>query len=357
MPPARTGVADYSAAMVEALRGLGHHVNVNSDGDADIYHIGNNPLHRPIHDRALQRPGVVVIHDAVLQHFYLGFDDERRYIDEFVYNYGEWQRGLGTQLWRDRGRSGSDPVYFKYPMLKRIAETARLVVVHNPGAAAMVRSHAPSARIEQLPHLFTSPPPLDPHAVLALRHQWRLPAHAFLFGVFGHLRESKRLATVIAAARKAEAFLLVAGDFVSTDYARTIEPAMKSERIIRVPYLSESDFWTHARAVDACINLRYPSAGETSGIAVRLMGIGKPVIVSASLETSGFPQEICLQVDAGVAEEEMLAAFIKCLKHSPAAARQMGKRAQAHIARSSGATQVATRLVDLVRASSPPNVV
>ena len=104
MPPARTGVADYGVAMVEALRQAGIEVNVNGSGDVDLYHIGNNPLHRGIHDRALARPGVVVIHDAVLHHFYLGFGDERRYVDEFVYNYGEWHRHLAQRLWRNRSR-------------------------------------------------------------------------------------------------------------------------------------------------------------------------------------------------------------------------------------------------------------
>ncbi len=333
MPPARTGVADYSAAMVAALRALGHEVRVGGEGGVDVYHIGNNRLHHRIHERALQIPGVVVIHDAVLHHYYLGFDDERRYCDEFVHNYGEWHRGLAGQLWRDRARSGSDPAYFGYPMLKRVAEAARLVVVHNPGAAAMVRAHAPDARVAELPHLFAQPPAIAPEAVSELRHRWNLPMGAVVFGVFGHLRESKRLATVVAAAARAKAHLLVAGDFVSSDYARTMDPVLRNaSRVIRVPYLSESDFWLHAQAIDVCVNLRYPSAGETSGIAIRLMGIGKPVILSSGLETSGFPDEACLRVDCGSAEEEMLTAYILLLRQAPDAARRMGEYGRRHIA-------------------------
>ena len=351
MPPARTGVADYGVAMVEALRQTGIEVNVNrGGGDVEIYHIGNNPLHREIHDRALTRPGVVVIHDAVLHHFYLGLGDERRYVDEFVYNYGEWHRGLALRLWQNRAQSGSDPAYFAYPMLKRIAESAQMVIVHNPGAAAMVRRHAPSAAIAEIPHLLTTPPPPDPHAVLALREQWKLPAGAFLFGVFGHLRESKRLSTVLAAARRVGAFVLVAGDFVSTDYARAMEAEFRAaSRIIRVPFLAERDFWTHAHAVDACINLRYPTAGETSGIAIRLMGIGKPLIVSAGPETSQYPDETCLRVDMGMAEEEMLAAYMLWLRQTPAAAKQLGECGGAHVRAGHAADGVAGRLAALLR--------
>jgi hypothetical protein len=108
--------------------------------DVALYHLGNNPLHREIYRRALAEPGVVVLHDAVLHHFFLGALDRAAYIDEFVYNYGEWHRGLAREdLWRARASSGFDRRYFDYPMLKRIAERSRAVVVHNPAAARMVR--------------------------------------------------------------------------------------------------------------------------------------------------------------------------------------------------------------------------
>ena len=93
LPPARTGVADYSAALLGALRRSGA-VNLG-DGDINLYHLGNNQLHREIYQRALEKPGVVVLHDAVLQHFFLGTLCEHEYVAEFVYNYGR-----GPKIWR-----------------------------------------------------------------------------------------------------------------------------------------------------------------------------------------------------------------------------------------------------------------
>ncbi len=101
--------------------------------------------------------------------------------------------------------------------------------------------------------------------------------------------------------------------------------------IIRVGYVSEREFWLQAAAVDACINLRHPTAGETSGIGVRLMGIGKPVLVTAGEETARFPDPACLRVDPGPAEEEMLAEYLVWLARYPEDARAMGERARAHI--------------------------
>ncbi len=351
MPPARTGVADYSAALAGALRAAGHDVRIGGEGDVELQHIGNNALHRGIYERALARPGAVILHDAVLQHFYLGFGDETRYVEEFVHNYGEWHRGTAHALWRNRARSGADPQYFGFPMLRRVADAARLVIVHNPGAAAMVRTHSPGARVAELPHLFTAPPtPPTWHDALALRQEWGLPAGTLLFGVFGYLRESKRLHTVLAAARRAGAWLLVAGEFVSEDYARAMEPLLREEpRVIRVArHLSEDAFWNHAQAVDACINLRYPTAGETSGIAIRLMGLGKPVLLTGGPEASAFPDDTCLRIDAGTAEEEMLALSMAALMQAPGAARQMGLQAQEYIQRMHAPARVAAQLTELL---------
>ena len=65
-----------------------------------------------------------MLHDAVLQHFFLGLFDEYHYVDEFVYNYGEWMRALAGELWSNRARSAADPRYFECPMLKRIASVS-----------------------------------------------------------------------------------------------------------------------------------------------------------------------------------------------------------------------------------------
>jgi len=89
--------------------------------------------------------------------------------------------------------------------------------------------------------------------------------------------------------------------------------------------------WRYAAATDLCINLRYPSAAETSGIAVRMMGIGKPVVFTASEALDRIPENACLRVPVGSDEEEMLAGYIAWLAANRSAAVEIGKRAAAHI--------------------------
>lgn len=343
MPPAATGVADYSAALLPHLRSLGD-IEVNAPVcDVALYHIGNNPLHREIYERALKQPGVIVLHDAVLNHFFLGFGSEEKYVAEFVDNYGLWNEGLARELWRTRARSGTDPRYFDYPMLKSIANAARAVIVHNPAAAAIVHKHACEARIEEIPHLFLNPE--IPEAA-GLRERLKIAKESLLIGAFGHQRETKRLNVLLRAFHKAldagaNVTLLISGAFVSETYERALAPLLDDKRIVRTGYLPEPEFWMHAAVTDLVVNLRYPTAAETSGIAISMMGIGKPVVFSAGDEIARFPENACLRLETGPSEETTLAEYIVWLASNREAAEEIGRRAAAYVRAEHDAKKVA----------------
>lgn len=344
LPPARSGVADYCATLLEELRRHGNVAVAAERSDVALYHLGNNRMHAAIYRRALEQPGVVVLHDAVLHHFLLGQLDETAYIDEFIYNYGGWHRSLARELWRARGTSGSDPRYFEYPMLRRVVERSLAVVVHNPAAAALVLRHVSSVRVVEIPHLF-SPPELP---AIADSLRWRQclgVGPVCMFGVFGYLRESKRLLQVLDVFSRVhrelpQTALLVAGQFASGDLERAARPLLSAPGVLRLPYLEEREFWLAARAVDACINLRYPTAAETSGISIRLMGLGKPVLVTEGGENARFPEDACIRIPAGLAEPDSLYHHLILLSSFPTVAAALGERAAAAIAAGHGIERV-----------------
>src|SRR5690348_11403515 len=76
MPPARSGIADYSEALAAALRPfVDLEVFTKADPrfdaaryDAVVYQIGNNQWHDFVYETALQHPGVVVMHESNLHH-------------------------------------------------------------------------------------------------------------------------------------------------------------------------------------------------------------------------------------------------------------------------------------------------
>jgi glycosyltransferase involved in cell wall biosynthesis len=120
--------------------------------------------------------------------------------------------------------------------------------------------------------------------------------------------------------------LLIAGSFVSPDLERAIAPLLSGPGVFRLPYLSGPEFRLAACAVDACINLRYPSAGETSAIAIQLMGIGKPVLLTESEECSRFPEDAVIRIGIGVEERESLASHMVLLTSLPGVVHAIGQR-------------------------------
>lgn len=346
-PGSRSGVADYAEKLHRAMARFG-------PPPRDLYHIGNNRLHAEIYRRALERPGVVLLHDAVLHHFLLGSLSRGEYVAEFVYNYGEWRRHLAEELWDARGGSGIDPRYFEFPTIRRLVERAAAVIVHNPGAARIVRAHG-DAPVHIVPHFFEDAG--TPHAADVVRYRADLgvgPGDT-LFGIFGYLRETKRLMPSIAAFRRLHAVrpdtkLLLAGEPVSSDLKRLLEMEAARPGIVRRPHLSDSELDLAIAAIDCCVNLRYPAAGETSGIAIRAMGAGKPVVLTDAPESSDVPADACLRVLPGIGEEAELFEQMALVAAMQGVGRDIGLRARGHVLRHHGLEGVAARVWEVILA-------
>ncbi len=343
LPPAPSGVADFSARLA---RGLARFAEVRAMSDpagADLrgfdqrlYQIGNNPLHGPAYSAALENPGVVELHDAVLHHFLLGRLDEAAYLEEMAYNSGEWLRDRARELWRRRGRSAGDEEYFRYPLLRRIVESAERVIVHNPAAARLAALAVGDGKgeIVEIPHFVDPPPTVPADRIAAVRHELGVEDSAALIGCFGYQRPTKRLRSALTAVRRLSrpAKLLIAGEFVSSDYEASLAPLLDAPRVVRLGRLSEQRLRELTAAVDIGVNLRWPAAGETSGIAMRLLAAGKPVIVTESEEWAAFPEAGLVRIDHGPAEAEMLTAQLDLLVREPDLRRAIGEAGRRRVA-------------------------
>ena len=77
LPPAKSGIADYSAVLLDHLKALRRSggvlvaagaVRCGSDFDALVYQLGNNPHHSFVYEMAMEHPGIIVLHEANLHH-------------------------------------------------------------------------------------------------------------------------------------------------------------------------------------------------------------------------------------------------------------------------------------------------
>ena len=181
LPPQRTGVADYSK---ELLPALAQHAQLDlwvdepttieqpphsrtfnyvdrpeardalRDYDSVIYHMGNSPAHRNIYRMLLAVPGIVVLHDFVLHHFFAAYYLETlgspaSYIAEMAYNYGPaGEEQARHALHSERQIWEHEPI--RYPLNKRVLDHALGVIVHSEFARRLVHQshpHLPVAKV------------------------------------------------------------------------------------------------------------------------------------------------------------------------------------------------------------------
>ncbi|MCU1349915.1 MAG: glycosyl transferase, group 1 [Acidobacteria bacterium] len=315
LPPTRTGVAHYASMLLPALR---QQVDVEAfasvdryrrdDFDAAVYQLGNNPHHELVYREAMAHPGVAVLHDLVLHHLVvemtLARGDVEGYVEALRANHGEagaaWARGRAAGLHSEMGN-------FLLPASVEVANRSRAVIVHNRWAASRLESLGVTTPIHVVPHPYVAATYPDRDAV---RARLQIAPGARVIGLFGFLTSAKRSDIVLRAfagarLRDPRLQLLVVGE-----PAPNIDTAsLAAEGVTFTGYVDEVDFAACYAAVDRLVNLRYPSAGESSGTLIRAFDAGKPVAVSDYAQFAELPDDCVTKIAFGDGEADALGDF------------------------------------------------
>lgn len=336
LPPERTGVADYSALLLPALRER-LDVAVVRRGrrriprgtDVALYHVGNNPdAHAWIVDALRRRPGVVVLHDFVLHHLVAGMTIGRRdghgYLDAMEREHGVVGRLLAhgvldkriPPLWESRPAD--------FPLAWFVLEHATGLIVHSRTVRDLARAAGYERPIWVVPHPAWPVPPVEPERVAA----------GPVAGCVGVVNASKRVPELLAAfarvrARVPEATLLLVGPTSpGFDLERRLQRhGLGGEGLVREGWVDEERLWRLLAGVDVSVNLRHPTMGETSGSAIRSLSLGKPLVVSDVGWFSELPDAVALKVPVDEHEVDVLAAALELLLTSAEARAAMGREA------------------------------
>jgi hypothetical protein len=183
------------------------------------------------------------------------------------------------------------------------------VIVHNRYAAERLQSFGVSAPIHVVPHPF-EPQPSARGCREAVRAQHGFAPDDRVIGLFGFLTSAKRAEVVLAAfakgrAREKKLRLLIVGEPAPNVDA----DALRGDGITFTGYVPDEEFAAYFAAVDRLVNLRYPSAGETSGTLIRAFEAGKPVAVSDYAQFAELPGDCVVKIPFGDGEVEMLSDF------------------------------------------------
>lgn len=356
-PPARTGVADYSADVARALH---EHVDVelfvdsphdvdpacglaahpldeirkrHGDYDAVFYHLGNNfDHHAAIYELAWEIPGVAVLHDynihPFLHHTYLHGPSEEPYRHALAAEGGE----EGLAHYEDVRMGRLEPDLWRYPLSRPIAERSRAVVVHSDWVRNALGG---GSKIRTIPHYAAIREPRSPAALRALRASLGLPEDELLVGSFGFQNRHKRIPVVLeACARLRErgfpVRLLLVGAKLDPHLALSqhLREHDLQSHTTQTGYVSMREFQDYLDVTEVILNLRYPTMGESSGSLARALGSGKPCIVSDVAAFGELPDAVCWKAAVGDAEVDQVVAYLEELLADPELREQMGQDAR-----------------------------
>ena len=312
-------------------------------GRLPLYQMGNNRYHVAVLDLALRLPGVLTLHDVVLHHLLLdltlgrnepsGFWD---YKDRLTRDHG-WV-GEAAALVKRWNAWGDAPV-FELPAHRALLRRQRGVLVHSEWAAAFLAEEEIGVPVRAVPMGIPLPPAADEATGRLLRRELRrrfgLPADAPVIGSFGFQTPIKRTLSAVqalAAPGLERVHLLIVGEAAPVmDLEGEARRAGVADRVHVTGFVPFADFEAAIAAVDLCLNLRYPTAGETSASLLRVLAAGRPAIVSDFAQFADLPPAIALRVPLGDEEPEALAALLREVLADPDRLRAMGAAAREHV--------------------------
>jgi glycosyltransferase involved in cell wall biosynthesis len=349
--PANEQVREYLA-----VRPLAHlqRIHAAHPFDAVLYHLGNSPVHAGIYDMAQLLPGVVVLHEWVLHHFKLWHAATRRgdvaaYEREMAGRYGERGSGVARRMARGQLLDAA----FAMPLVEDVVERAEGMIVHSEHLAGLVRALRPALPVARVP---MGVPPLDTVDRVAARRAVGLPPDVPVWASFGHVNPYKRIESALRAFRRYRRlrpdaqYVLVGSVSPSYDLHSVVRRLDLQTSVRVVGYASPADFAAYVGASDLCLNLRYPTAGETSASLLRLLSAGRPTLVSAVDSMAELPDDVCAKVDPGRPEQEQILAYARLLEQHPAVARRLGSNARAFVAAEHALPRAARGYMDFLAA-------
>ena len=324
--------------------------------DAVLHQVGNNIQHAYSLPFAERVPGVSVLHDYSLlglhrlvgQQYGERRTQQMRFADEYP--------AEAPDVWEDDLRLDA-LAYEDYPMTGPILQGSRAVVVHSAWLRDRVRSHAPAGlRVEHIPMgvdfaVADAPRPSREE----LRRRYLLPPDAFVVASVGVINRLKRLDIVLEAFEEfhrtcPESRFVLVGP-ADRAVLRRMVGLCRSRRILHaVRFLGHRDIADLNDVIamaDVCVNLRYPTMGESSATLAAILAMGRPALVTPIGQFQEFPDDVCWKVRLGVGEKLEMVEYFRCLRAQPEVARELGSNARKFV-EGWGWPQVARRYAELL---------
>ena len=315
--------------------------------DVNFYNLGNDATyHRTIFDVARRIPGVHILHDISLAHFFASFatgsQEDRQY-----YQWEMEQIGLGAEA-REflSGDLEFESLVDRAPMTRAMLRPALGAVVHNFAEMDTV------AMASTVP-LFYVPLCHAQRAVEVPPHAERRfgdgqPIRLIVFGFIGRNRCLPEVLRALAGMPDSAAYLLdIYGSMAETEMVQGMVAALGlQEQVTLHGFVSEEALDLALQRADLAINLRNPTMGEASASQLRIWANSLPSVVSDVSWYGTLPDDAVFRVTPG-REVEELQAHLAAIRREPARFREAGLRGRVLLRRDHQPAQYAHALLEI----------
>ncbi|MER3429419.1 MAG: glycosyl transferase [Pyrinomonas sp.] len=323
-----------------------HAVN---NAEISFFHIGNNPLfHYSIWRLSRFHPGIVVLHDVVLQNLFAGIywgvlKDTKAYVEQMKRFYGESGEQEAMKAVQDRNVS---PLIPHYPLTELAIENALGVLVHNLDVYQQLKQKL-ACPVAYLPLPFD----LSKYRIERNKERGKAPPYRLIvFGYLGTNRCLDVLLKALASFPQKDSFRLdIYGKLEEKwEIQALISSLGLREKVTVHGFVPEQDLDSALSSAHLAINMRYPTMGEASGSQMRIWAHALPSLVTKTGWFATLPSDTVAFVNPDSAIHDIhlhLSSFIE----DPMKFDEMGRRGRLFLERNHLSETYAEGLIEFAK--------
>lgn len=381
IPPAQSGIADYSAELLPELaahydidiivdqlevsdpwiganfplRDFNWFVQHAKKFDRVVYNFGNSMFHEYMLDAMETYPGVVVLHDFYHSGLIAHLDLTGR-------RKGIWETALFqahgyAALVRKLQTGDLNQIIWDYPCNQFVLDRAHGIIVHSGYSKELARKWYGAEASQDwrlIQHLRVLPQKLDRQRA---RAKLGLQDKDFLLCTFGILGPTKLNHVLLRAwidsslAADVNCHLVFVGKNDGGEYGaellQTIKQSGAADRIKITGFADLDLFRDYLQAADMAVQLRGLSRGETSGTVLDCLAYGLPTIINKNGSMAELPDEPLMKLEEDV-DANQLASLLETIRNDEALRADYAKKARDYIAGKHAPNQIAIEYCDAI---------
>jgi glycosyltransferase involved in cell wall biosynthesis len=313
-----------------------------SEYDQVVYQFGNNTrYHEKVIHAFVRHPGILELHDMSLHHYLAEDTIVKNRNDEYIrimeYCHGEKGRRAAIKFLHGLIPAPWGTTNVIYTVNKHYVDMATGVIVHSDLAKQYIKALRPNVPIIHIP--LHAPDMRDDFAKnkKECKKKLGIAEDTPVFGSFGYISSAKRVPQIMQAlseykskAHKNFIYYIVGHPeniFIKRELDHLMHQYKLHNNAVVTGFTTLDEFKTYMGACDICFNLRYPTQGESSASLHRMLGMGKPVMVSSIGSFEEYPDDIVAKIGCGNNEVADIYNTLISLMSSPATVDEMAAKA------------------------------